>query len=183
MDENEKSRLKQKLRQEMRQHRAELDHETKKKLDAALIHKLEELIKKRLPKRVHCYLPMGSEADIYPVVDFMLRSGITVVTPKSLPKRKLEHLVLKSVHELEDGLFGTKHPAEGRPFGGSYDLILVPGLAFDGQGHRLGYGGGYYDSFLKDHSSAYKVGVAYPFQMVDSLPAEAHDVRLDEVVR
>ena len=173
---------KKKLREQMQKERDRLPAADKDKLDKDLVHKLHELIEQRVPKSVHCYLPMGSEVDISPVIESLLQSGTRVITPKSLPKRKLEHLVLKSTHELEDGIFGTRHPSGGLVFGGSYDMIIVPGLAFDRQGNRLGYGAGYYDSFLQEQAGAYKVGVAYPFQVLKQLPTEAHDVPLNKVL-
>jgi 5-formyltetrahydrofolate cyclo-ligase len=55
-------------------------------------------------------------------------------------------------------------------------------LAFDAANYRLGYGGGYYDGFLRQHPEAYKLGICYPFQKVKQVPLEAHDVRLDAVL-
>lgn len=60
------------------------------------------------------------------------------------------------------------------------DVILVPGMAFDAQGNRLGRGKGYYDKVLKQ-TSAYKIGICFDFQFLESVPTEAHDVRMDKV--
>lgn len=62
------------------------------------------------------------------------------------------------------------------------DLILVPGMAFTEAGDRIGRGKGYYDGFLKQYPDAYKLGLAFSFQMVDSIPLEPHDLRMDGVV-
>lgn len=64
---------------------------------------------------------------------------------------------------------------------GDIDLILVPGIAFDREGNRLGRGKGYYDKILKA-TPVWKVGVCFDFQVVDSVPLEAHDVKMDEVI-
>jgi len=61
------------------------------------------------------------------------------------------------------------------------DIVVVPAVAFDLQGHRLGYGKGYYDRFLKK-TKAVKVGVAYDFQIVEKLPAEQHDIPVDLII-
>ena len=61
------------------------------------------------------------------------------------------------------------------------DLILVPGVAFDAQGNRLGRGKGYYDKILKQ-TKAYKMGVCFDFQYIDAVPTEEHDVKMNEVV-
>jgi 5-formyltetrahydrofolate cyclo-ligase len=60
-------------------------------------------------------------------------------------------------------------------------LALIPGMAFDAEGHRLGRGKGYYDRLLPRLSRAYKMGVCFPFQMVDAVPSEPHDQKVDEV--
>lgn len=163
----------------MRDHQ---DPEQKKLHDEKIVNQLTTLLDQRLPGSVHCYLPIGSEVDIMPVIDSLLFSRVTVVCPKSLAKRKMDNLILKSLRELEDGIFGTKHPAGAERFKDFYDLIIVPGLAFDRLGNRIGYGAGYYDTFLQQHPEALKVGVAYPFQLVDEIPVEEHDVQLDKVI-
>lgn len=162
--------------------RAALDPRQKKAWDQAICDMLWNMLSDREWVIIHCYLPMGTEVDIVPLIRRMLAAGLTVVTPKTLPDRKLQHLVLRSLDELEWGVFGTSHPAEARTFSGTYDLILVPGLAFDKANYRLGYGGGYYDTFLAQHPGAHTVGVGYPFQLVGQVPVEEHDVALDQVL-
>ncbi|MEM6700404.1 MAG: 5-formyltetrahydrofolate cyclo-ligase, partial [Bacteroidota bacterium] len=130
----------------------------------------------------HSYLPMRSEVDVLPLLQKALSTGLTVIAPKTLRKRQLQHLVLKDLNELEEGIFNTHHPKNANIYTASYDLILVAGLAFDKTGYRLGYGGGYYDTFLAEHPSAKKIGVCYPFQIVESVPTEEHDLRLDLVI-
>ena len=61
-------------------------------------------------------------------------------------------------------------------------MIIVPGLAFDAQNYRLGYGGGYYDNFIVNHAQAKKIGIFYPFQKVEKVPVEAHDFPLDKIL-
>ncbi len=65
---------------------------------------------------------------------------------------------------------------------GQIDLILVPGVAFDSSGNRLGRGKGYYDKILKQ-TKAYKVGVCFDFQLLDKVPTEEHDVKMDRVIK
>ena len=62
------------------------------------------------------------------------------------------------------------------------DTAIIPGIAFDRKGHRLGRGKGYYDRFLADTPYIYKIGVCFDFQKVDHVPHSAHDVRMDEVL-
>lgn len=173
---------KQALRLRMEKQREQLNPGQKAQIDALICRELLQLVEERKTKKVHTFLPMGTEVDIYPFITQILADGIEVYSPKTLPKRKLQHLRLTSLEELEAGHFGTHHPKGGEEASGSFDLIVVPGLAFDHQNNRLGYGGGYYDIFLKDHPEAYKVGIGYSFQLISGLPLEPHDIPLDQII-
>lgn len=173
---------KQQLRQKMLSKRAKLHKQLKADYDESICQLLWMRIRQQDCQTVHCYLPMGMEIDITPLISKLLAGGLTVVAPKTLPKRKLQHLVLHDLNKLEKGVFGTSHPAGNEEFLGKYDLIIVPGLAFDKAHYRLGYGGGYYDHFLSCHPYACKLGICYPFQLLETVPVETHDVMLDEVL-
>jgi 5-formyltetrahydrofolate cyclo-ligase len=173
---------KKNLRKLMLLERAKLPELEKEKYDQWICGDLLNTIEENQFKTIHCYLPMGTEINIFPLIEVLLEKGLTVATPKTLPKRTLKNLVLKSLDDLEEGVFGTVHPAGGKEFKGEYDLIIVPGLSFDSNNYRLGYGGGYYDTFMLNHPSAKKVGLFYPFQKVKEIPLESHDFRLDEIL-
>ncbi len=170
------------LREKMLALRAALPHSDKQRHDHSICEQLLLIVEEIGANRVHTYLPMGDEVDIFPFIGAMLEKGLTVVAPKSLKGRRLENLVLHSLSELETGIYGTSHPASGLVYEGGYDLFIVPGLAFDRYGNRIGYGAGYYDAFLGSQPDGLKLGVCYPFQLLDALPSEPHDVRLDRVL-
>lgn len=170
------------LRKKMLLKRAKLVKSAKKRYDEWICNSLWNSIKNNNFKKVHCYLPMGTEIDITPLINKMLQAKITVVTPKTLPKRRLQHLVLSSLSDLEKGVFGTSYPANAKEFSDTYDLIIVPGLAFNKSNYRLGYGGGYYDNFMAEHPTSKKIGICYPFQIVDNIPLELHDLKIDDVL-
>lgn len=65
---------------------------------------------------------------------------------------------------------------------GDFDLIVVPGIAFDRQGNRLGRGKGYYDRFLRQHRSVKKIGICFDFQLVDNVTVEENDIPMDEII-
>lgn len=147
-----------------------------------IITELEALMHERRVKVLHSFLPMGSEVEIFPLLDRAIANGIAVYAPKTLRGRVLEHYRYTGQQHLVPGVFGTKHPAGDQPYTGTYDMIIVPGLAFTPKGDRLGYGAGYYDTFLPQHPKAFTVAVCFPFQVVDDLPVEAHDSAVDRVV-
>ena len=170
------------LRNEMLITRAKLTPSFKKEYDLWICQQLEQLIEENNYQTIHAYLPMGKEINITPLLEKLLAKNITVVTPKTLPKRKLENRVLSSLSEIEKGVFGTTHPSSPKEYTGTFDLIIIPGLAFDNRNYRLGYGGGYYDNFLVSHPKAYKIGIFYPSQKVNKVPTETHDICLDEIL-
>ncbi|MCB0480576.1 MAG: 5-formyltetrahydrofolate cyclo-ligase [Flavobacteriales bacterium] len=131
---------------------------------------------------IHTYLPMGSEVNVYPLITELLKSNFTLLAPKTLKNRMLENRKLTSLNLLEKGVFGTIHPASPAVYEGSIDVFLVPGVAFDKQGNRLGYGAGYYDTLLEKHPKAHKIAICYPEQVVDQIPTEAHDVKMTRVI-
>lgn len=154
----------------------------KEQLDKGLCAKVLKIIQQRNAKVIHTYLPFGSEIDVYPLIELLLAGNYIVVCPKSLPKGILENLTLKSLAEIEEGRFGTKHPAGSMVYTGDIDLFIVPGVAFDGSNHRLGYGAGYYDRFFATQPKGYKLGLCYPFQVLENIPVEPHDMPLDAVI-
>jgi 5-formyltetrahydrofolate cyclo-ligase len=173
---------KKELRNQMLDKRNAIDNAEKGMLDEHICTQLLQLISERKPAVVHCYIPMGSEIDIKPVISYMLEQGITVLAPKALKQRQMENLLLRSLDELESGIYGTQHPANSTAYMGDIDLFIIPGLAFDKNNYRLGYGSGYYDTFLHSQHNAYKVGICYPFQLIEKVPTEPHDEQLSTII-
>ncbi len=175
---------KKSLRKTMFENRRAIDIKVKREYDSWICSELEKLILSRGCKVVHTYIPFSTEIDINPLIQKLLALKLTVVCPKTLPKRKLENRILHSLQakDLEVGIIGTRHPLQADVYEGKYDFIVVPGLAFDSSNYRLGYGGGYYDNFLVQQPEAYKVGIFYPFQKVEAVPLESHDFSLDTIL-
>ncbi|MEJ6583663.1 MAG: 5-formyltetrahydrofolate cyclo-ligase [Crocinitomicaceae bacterium] len=170
------------LREFMLKRRLNFDSIEKENYDAWVCYALEKKVETINAKKIHAYIPMGAEINIKPLLVRLIEKGITVVTPKTLPKPMMENLVLSSFDDLEKGVFGTSHPATNIEYKGDFDFIIIPGLAFDSNNYRLGYGGGYYDTFLAQHPTAFKQGVFYPFQEVAEVPIEEHDVQLNGIL-
>lgn len=79
------------------------------------------------------------------------------------------------------GDFNILEP-QNEPYKGDFDLIVVPGVAFDRKGNRLGRGRGYYDRFLSQHLDVRRIGICFDFQLVDEVPAEPFDIKMDEII-
>lgn len=79
------------------------------------------------------------------------------------------------------GDFNILEP-QNEPYIGEYDLIVVPGVAFDRNGNRIGRGRGYYDRFLCKHLNVKRIGICFDFQLVDEVPTEPNDIRMDKII-
>ena len=128
-----------------------------------------------------CYVSVKNEVDTHRLIRAALREKKRVGAPKTDRGGGMVHLEIEALSDLRPGPFGLLEPsganrAEILP--ADFDLILVPGIAFDRQGNRIGFGGGYYDRFL-GLTPAPRVGLAYDFQLLERLPVDAQDVRLD----
>ena len=136
-------------------------------------------------RAIHCYLPMRSEVDTRPLIADALAHGKRVAVPIVVPKAAdLAHAWLETLaaDALIPGAFGTFNPRELRPAApGDWELAIVPLLAFDRRGYRLGYGKGYYDRLLAD-GSVTTIGVGFAEQEIDMLPDEPHDIALGWIV-
>ena len=126
------------------------------------------------------FWPMGEEIDIRPLLEALHARGHPVLLPETPPRGRplifrLWHPGAAMIRER----FGTSRPdgPEGVP-----DIMLVPLLAFDRSGHRLGYGGGYYDRTIAGLPHARTIGCAYAAQEVDAVPVGVHDKVLDAIV-
>ena len=86
-------------------------------------------------------------------------------------------------NDLATGCYGIKEPV-GKVFTdfAKIDVAIIPGMAFDRHGHRLGRGNGYYDRLLSKIPQAYKIGLCFDFQIVDSVPVDIHDVMMNDVI-
>lgn len=136
-------------------------------------------------KSVMFYATLSDELDFSPLIDEALALGKTVALPKFVESTR-SYIPLKISHAQRDcavGKFGIVEPiATCAEFPANrLDLILVPGVAFDLTGHRLGRGQGYYDRLLANVTGI-KCGVAFDEQLVQRIPAEAHDIHMNCVL-
>ncbi len=154
----------------------------KRQYDKDICEKLKAIVSANKPNVVHSYLPIKGEIDVTPFLKWLLDIKIKVVCPKVLPERQLENIELLHFDEFDIGPFKTIHPSGNTVYSGNIDLVIIPGLAFDKNMNRLGYGGGYYDRFLAKHPEASKAALLYPFQMIDAVPIEEHEIKMDKLI-
>ena len=165
-------------------------------LSAEEIHSKSRVIARRLfgiptfreTRTVMFYVSYGSEVDTHQMLKEALRKGLRVAVPLTQreSKRWLSVLIQEPDRDLFPGFKEIPEPdlkrsVELRPT--ELDLVIVPGVAFDPIGNRLGMGKAYYDDFLKSiRPSAVKIGLAFECQIVEKIPPAYHDVAMDKII-
>jgi len=136
-------------------------------------------------KAVMFYISLGGEPETSGMIDAARSLGKIVMVPVCMKNNTIiRPCLLEDSAKLRVGPYGIREPALERPVPlDNLDLVIVPGVAFDKKGNRLGRGKGYYDRFLKILSpKAHTIGLAFDFQILPSVPVQAHDVSVEKVL-
>ena len=137
------------------------------------------------PRKVLCYASMADEVQIRPLMEKWLSLGVTVALPKITGNGQMEAMSFTDFDSLVEGEYGilTPDPEKGKIIPPEeLDLIIVPGIAFDTRGERLGKGGGFYDAYLARATKAKRIALAFSCQLVAKIPMEAHDVLVHKII-
>jgi len=172
---------KHELRQQIRQQKRQFTPEQLEELSLPVLARLRPLLTE--VQTIMAYYSLSDEVCTHQLLDNLVAEGKAVLLPKVLDDETMELRCYTGRDDLQEGAFHIMEPT-GTLFTDlrQIDVVLVPGVAFDAQGHRLGRGKGYYDRFLQSASDIKKIGVCFDFQKVDQVPSEAHDVVVDIVV-
>ena len=133
-------------------------------------------------KTIYGYLPYNQEVRTVPMLERALKDGKRVAVPKCYGE-EMRFIYLDDLTKVEKGYAGIPEPIADEPVADDETaLVLMPGLAFDPKGHRIGYGGGFYDKFLEQEPNHPTVALCYDFQMLDHLQTEEYDIPVDRVI-
>lgn len=178
---------KPRLREDILARRDALASEWRAEADRVITDRLLDCVRERGANHLMAYSSFRSE---WPSREFnaqVLAAGCTLYLPRV--DRQTKRLAIHRVDDLDRLRPGIWQIPEPDPATCAVvtdlnvlDLILVPGIAFDARGGRLGYGGGFYDKLLVDATRAFRLVGAYGFQVVAAVPMEAHDQRVDRIV-
>ena len=136
----------------------------------------------RKAKTIYGYLPYNQEVRTTPMLEQALADGKRVAVPKVYGD-EMKFIYLTDLSQVERGYAGIPEPIADGPTGDDPTaLVLMPGMAFDKEGHRIGYGGGFYDKFLAEEPEHPTLALCYAFQMVEHLETEDHDIPVDCVL-
>jgi 5-formyltetrahydrofolate cyclo-ligase len=137
-------------------------------------------------KSIGLYLPIGSEVETWDIISHILNSGMTLLLPRIVTNNIRYHIVEQNDFDkdlFEMNRFGIKEPKITNWSVDFIDMLIVPGIAFDFYGYRVGYGYGYYDKYLTNKKYSKCFSLAYDFQFIKNrIPIFAYDQKIDALV-
>lgn len=195
LDTENVSERKKELRTLFRERRKSLSADDKRCFSEKLCKNILSLSEFKQADAVLSFYPLENETDIRAVNEETLRNGKILAFPRCVKGTgEMNFFSVKSFDELEKGSFSIYEPREGCPIFvpsvGKKIICLVPAMAYDGYGFRIGYGGGFYDRYLsrlgknssEKERSIFSVGVVYHPFLTDTLPHDEFDIAVDKVV-
>ena len=174
------------LRKEILERRNYLELDNKSKYDKVIFEKLinSDIYKKS--KKIFTYISFSSEVDTKKFINYAISDNKDIYVPKT-DKVNKEMLAIK-INSLNNmnvdklGILEPKHVDKSK-IGDKFDLIIMPGIAFDKNGNRIGYCGGYYDKYIsKINDKCVKLALAYELQIVENIKSEIHDIKVDFII-
>jgi 5-formyltetrahydrofolate cyclo-ligase len=153
------------------------------KMSVTISWRLQELPEFVRAGNIMMYVSVRNEVDTLKLINRCLQTGKKVFLPR-VECKKIRPAEVKDLFCLEPGKFGIPEPKSGECNPAArhrFDVIIVPGIAFDPAGNRIGFGHGYYDGFL-ENAEGLKIGLAYDFQIVEKVAQSELDVPMDVVI-
>ena len=177
---------KKEIRKNMISKRDNILKEAKEIMDKNIILKLKESEYYKKSKNIFIYLGFGSEIDTMSYIQEFINEGKHIFIPRTdIKTKKMEAVEITSLEGLKENKYGILEPDDSKEefCKNNLDLIILPGVAFDLVGKRIGYGGGYYDRYLENiDKKIIKVALIYDFQLLENVPAEEHDIKADYII-
>ena len=169
------------IRKKIFAERKECTDEQIEKWSRTIAQKVSQLPEFQNAKRILAYADYNHEVMTGFIIEEAWKQGKEVAVPKVVGQDMVFYK-LTDFSQLEEGYFGIPEPARGEIIQWEDAMMIMPGVAFDPQNHRVGYGGGFYDRFLEKHPMIKRVAVAFEFQILTSVPTEPTDISPEIIV-
>ncbi len=171
------------LRQQIRLKRSQLPPEIRNLKNQKIFEALLQHSAVRQADLLLAYASCGNEPDTWNFIRWALEQQIPLALPRCEQNRQMHFFLIHHLEDLQAGLHDIPEPVTNqKAVITERTVCIVPGLAFTRTGGRLGQGGGYYDRFLKNYPELYTIGIGYDFMLLDTLPYEAHDCYMKEII-
>jgi len=180
--------LKENLRKDILHQRKNMNIQDVSVFSEKILDKIMELPVFINCKNIMLYISFNKEVDTYPIANWCLGNGKTLVAPYCIPSEKkiIPFKINNLTNDLTKSTFGIMEPKHDllKLFNiKDIELIIVPGVVFDTHCNRIGFGVGYYDRFLPEKSkNTLTIGIAYDYQIVDKIPTSEYDVPMDFII-
>ena len=178
-------KLKNEARKQFLKKRGEMTDKEIAEKSCAIAEKIFELKEFIIAEKVFIYIDMGSEVKTRGIIEKVWQAGKKAYVPVTKKDRVMYFIEIKDFSNLKKTKFGTFEPSgeiEEVTLPTDKDLFIVPGSMFDEEKNRCGYGGGFYDTYIDKYNVKKPVGVCFDFQLVESIPTEAFDRKMDKIV-
>ncbi|WP_195954078.1 5-formyltetrahydrofolate cyclo-ligase [Clostridium saudiense] len=174
------------LRKEMLKIRDDIEVVLKKQYDDIIFKRLINSDNYKNSNKIFTYISFGSEVDTKEFIKYALSDNKEIYVPKTDKiKKEMVAIRISSLDNMSVDKWGILEPktVEKDKIGEEFDLVIMPGVAFDRVGNRIGYGGGYYDKYISNKNiKCPKFALAYDFQIVDKIQVEEHDIKTEGVM-
>ncbi len=172
---------KDELRKVIRGYRRSMNSEDAAIKSIAILNKLFETEQYKKAECIYCYIDYNNEVKTKPLIRKALKDGKRVAAPR-ISGSTMEFYYISGYSDLKEGSFGIMEPYNCELAKETDALMIMPGVAFDRENHRIGFGRGYYDRYLERENTHYKIALAYHFQIFEQVPYEPHDICPDMVI-
>lgn len=176
---------KEEIRERALKSRAEIEKADRRAAERVILERLVQEDFYADARCVYCYSSFRDEVGTSGIIEESLKQGKRVAAPRVVGRRRMEFFFIKSRADLRPGAWNIPEPGPWcakAPLPDEKSLVILPGAAFDRSGARIGYGGGFYDVYLKGNDRCRKAALAFGVQCVDKIPTEAHDIRADYII-
>lgn len=169
------------IRKEVLQRRNQLTAKELESKSFAIYDQLKLLDIYKQASVIYVYMDFKNEVITKHMIEDALCDGKKVAIPKIIDDI-MDFYYIDDIENLKSGYFGIREPEPIMLAKEKNSLMIIPGVAFDKKGHRIGYGKGFYDRFLHQHEQFKKVALAFELQVLDTIPHETHDVLMDRII-
>lgn len=177
---------KKEIRKDIISKRNSVDREIRQDWDKEILKSLINSKFYKSAKSIFTFISYGSEVDTIKIIEQALKEGKVVYVPKTYKDTKeMKAVKITNLTNMVKDKMGILEPVEVSEdsIGEHFDLIIMPGVAFDSFGNRIGYGGGYYDKYLSNYKEeTLKVALAYDVQMLNKIEIEDHDIKVNYII-
>ena len=172
---------KKEIRHEVRLIKKKTTKDEQMAVGQKICEKLIQMPEFKQAKSISIYVAYNQEVPTIPIIQQALELGKKVASP-IVENGEIEFYCYDSIESLKEGEYGILEPTKELGIPGNDSLIIMPGVAFDKNRNRIGYGGGYYDRYLAKHPNSTTIAIAYDFQIYDEFDAEEKDYRPQKIL-